>query len=723
MNRHTNLPRLLAIMVTMTSIFVMSGKISYKTEFVPAQNNKEVFRLDTGKDNRQVTDTKKPIRLRERNIDINDEQDPDQSIYTCTLHLSFDNTRYEFITAFGVSPTELYYSYGINETDNERVFEVPAGVYDACFIWDDLQSGKYVVVVKENIDIYTDIELNVDVEEATEDLHFTVIKKDGEELIPYTMEYDENWQLQEVEKGNTDDSLLNLLTSVYNKKYNFPIFTTTYFSNGNILGNELVPPQSIDSYNTIRINPLSDNYIVNHQEVYYDQGYLNVVCFEWKNGDFNELRNNPENFISNEIDFIQTPLVASSNPPADSGLYPLYVFNFMSYTMGGGLYMEGSDPAMCREVVCLTNEYVPDNYMISVWGTDYAIEEEDWINTYDVRSCAIGIRNGEFRYSSVYNSSYTNNPDGVENRLLDNPFAFSAEDNLITLGDNTPFMKFTAYNGNFISSLSNGQKGENRKPDLIRTSAILKNGGNVVAEYPNVPRTIILPEDTHSDSWTLETTNTNINTGGLDGENRAILNFRTSEDNIQPLMVIQAIQLRDNQDKVTCNFNKAEDGRICVAGGLFDLHSDEETFTMWYSCSDIIPSVEISYSIHGANEWKSLDTTYDPQKFCMPGLGHYFEASTEGIDGRGWYDLKITLKNSSGDENSQELKPAFLIENTSGTDRLSDQHAIHISDGYIDAPADARIFGIDGREHGRMTLPQGIYIVVSEDGVHKIYVK
>lgn len=659
-----------------------------------------------------------------------DSQSDGLSLHACTLNIGYDSNLYSFIDAYAAGPNTIYYLYRDHETDRFLI-DVPEGTYDFCFVWKSLSDGANNIVIKEGIEVSSDISVDVNAAEATECIHFSVVKMDGQKLVPYTVEYDPDWNLKVVEEGNTDTPMLNLVTSLYRPDY--PTLTSIYFSSGNVLANEYAGAVAVESYQTIHINPELYKYTVNHQEVFFDGGYVNGVCFEWQSGDATEITNDPDSYIFNEVKFIDTPLHYKSNVKPvhyeasvepDSEMYPDYIFNFMSKGTGGGLSMETDEVDVCRQAISLTNTYIKDNYFLSLWRTDYAQEEEDWVSTFEVRSCSIGFDDSGFTYNSLANGSYNISPDGSEKSMFDNPFAFPYKGSPIVFGNNTPFMKFTPFNGNYMMVASIGQKGENRKSDLIRTSSVLKNGTEVVEEFNTTPRILTIPQETTSDQWTLETLNTNVMTMGIEGSNTSILNFRTAGNIIQPLMVIQAIQMRDAVENVTVDFTDSEDARVCVAGGLFSLNENPELFTTWYSCAEEVPEVEIWVAPHGEKEWHPLEVINCPDKFYMPGLGHYFEASLAGTqdycDLDGWCDLKVSMKNKDGDCNTQLLSPGFRIGNLSAVTEVSTEPAFTIVDGCIKVQAGGRIFGIDGREYHSTLLPGGCYVVLLNGKAYKI---
>lgn len=708
--------------VILTAIFFMATlgiPISAKTQFIQETRNPGVTFLQG--ELSTCASQFNPTTTRSYSEESNED---DHSMHTCTLNIDYDTNLYDLKNAYAVDPKNNYYVYQDKNT-NRFLIDVPQGIYDFCFVWKSLSDAAYNIVIKEAIPVMSDISLDVNASEATECIHFSVMKMDGQKLDAYTVDYDSEGQLRVLEKGNSDTPMLNLMTSLYDREYQYPILTTAYFGYGNVLANDYSGAVSVESYRIIHINPEIYKYTVNHQEVFYDGGYVNGVCFEWQNGDATELTNDPDSFIFNEMEFADTPLHYESTVAPDSGMYPEYVFNFMSKVMGGGLYMESDEDRVCRQAVSLTNTYLSDNYFLSLWRTDHARKEEDLVNIYDVRSCSIGFDAEGFTYNSLVGSSYGISSDGSEKSLFDNPFAFPYKDSPIVLGDNTPFMKFAAFNGNSMAVASNGQEGEYRISDMLSTSAVLKNGTEIVEEFYPTPSVFTIPQETSSNQWTIETLNTNVRTMDIAGSNVSVLKFRTIDNVIQPIMVIQAIQMRDDDDNVTVYFTNTEDAKVCIAGGQFSHHNNQPHST-WYSCAEEVPEVEIWVSPHGEKEWHPLEVINYPDKFYMPGLGHYFEASLDGTqdycDLDGWCDLKVSMNNEYGDCNTQILSPGFHIGDLSAVTEVCDERAFTVFDGCINVPVGGRIFGIDGREYTSSLLPAGYYVILHNSKAYKIII-
>ncbi len=110
-------------------------------------------------------------------------------------------------------------------------------------------------------------------------------------------------------------------------------------------------------------------------------------------------------------------------------------------------------------------------------------------------------------------------------------------------------------------------------------------------------------------------------------------------------------------------FSTADEGNVRIAAGDFKSNPDDIYF-------DYVEgnSVEFSYSVHGENDWKSLEITENPEYFTLPGYGNYYEAWLSEVNvpqENSWFDVKLVSTDPSGNSQEQIISPAFKIEQKS----------------------------------------------------------
>lgn len=133
----------------------------------------------------------------------------------------------------------------------------------------------------------------------------------------------------------------------------------------------------------------------------------------------------------------------------------------------------------------------------------------------------------------------------------------------------------------------------------------------------------------------------------------------------------------------------------------------------YYTCSPA--DIKVEYAPGGSEEFAELVVEENPAKFFMPGYGAYWEGSLGTVDREspdGWFDLRVTLTDASGNSQMQTISPAFRVESLSSVeDAVADKDAcIRVENGRIIAPSGAEIHDICGRPASAAPAP-GIYIV------------
>lgn len=156
-------------------------------------------------------------------------------------------------------------------------------------------------------------------------------------------------------------------------------------------------------------------------------------------------------------------------------------------------------------------------------------------------------------------------------------------------------------------------------------------------------------------------------------------NYSQRDDNTVPMMTM--LQFRNSDSKVTDRFDKAGDGRIAVSAAdysnrseyIFNEEGQPVGVRSWCDFTDT-PVVKVEYAPVGTGIWSNLTMTEDPSRFYMPGYGSYFSGSLEDITAKadkGWFDLRVSLSDISGNSSVYTVSPAFRIDELSGVDGIS----------------------------------------------------
>jgi|GEM_PF-3120583 len=211
----------------------------------------------------------------------------------------------------------------------------------------------------------------------------------------------------------------------------------------------------------------------------------------------------------------------------------------------------------------------------------------------------------------------------------------------------------------------------------------------------------------------------NIIVDGIKGYNICNVTVDESkEDRDAP--TLQRMMLKNRDGNPTVRFASPADGKIALAGGDFvrqqymkDTGSGGLRSSEYYTYTPA--TIKVEYAPRGNGEFTELAVEEDASKFFMPGYGAYWEGSLGTVDRQspdGWFDLRVTLTDASGNSQVQTISPAFHIESLSSVeDAVTDKDVcIRVENNRIIAPSGAEIYDISGRPASSAPAP-GIYIV------------
>ncbi len=77
----------------------------------------------------------------------------------------------------------------------------------------------------------------------------------------------------------------------------------------------------------------------------------------------------------------------------------------------------------------------------------------------------------------------------------------------------------------------------------------------------------------------------------------------------------------------------------------------------------------------------------------------------------GWYDGRISLKNSQGNTQIQSVSPAFFIDSMTGTEIVSSDNRVRVKGRNIIAPEGSIVCNATGVQTGTRNLASGMYLV------------
>ena len=176
-----------------------------------------------------------------------------------TLSLQFDYDPNEFFAPWmarlikGQDVQVIYTTYGSNVTE----VSVSPGVYDIVVSFS--KNNEPYFVVKENVDVTEDVTVVLDPTESVNKLAFTHYAPDGSQFKHALVEYDENWNMTELEPG--DVTFTAMLPVIYLKGVG-PVGSSMVFFSGGQTEEDMRIPR-LDYY----INDVSDRFVMTQMQI------------------------------------------------------------------------------------------------------------------------------------------------------------------------------------------------------------------------------------------------------------------------------------------------------------------------------------------------------------------------------------------------------------------------------------------------------------------------
>jgi hypothetical protein len=199
-----------------------------------------------------------------------------------------------------------------------------------------------------------------------------------------------------------------------------------------------------------------------------------------------------------------------------------------------------------------------------------------------------------------------------------------------------------------------------------------------------------------------------------------------------------AVQIADfvNKNGVHTNeFETASDGTFLITAGDFKYNSTDYVFEH----VDLKPTVE--YAPYGSEAWTVLNVDLDSSVNAAVCYSKSYKASLENITAnatQGWFDMRISMTDASGNYMTQTISPAFKIAELSGVATISGGTLeLHVANGRIwitgaDMPR-VDVYALDSScvksvySNELNDLSKGVYIVKVNNGkdniVRKVLIK
>ncbi len=572
-------------------------------------------------------------------------------------------------------------------------FTIPKGTYDFhANFWRTEEGPTLSNIIKELVCIENDTTIVFNPAEANKHIQVSGVNLQGEKWRCPMVKFSDDYTSYEIlDEGNTDD--INFYQYIILKDYG----TVSTFM-GNFGWNNYVSEDSVvsgDRKADFLINDVSDRYLLCASLLMSSKGTTYFVQL-MEEGVSNELLiNTADEYILYEENFKPTPLGKNIN----------HCPGFCSFDLFNEVQIGGWDGTLTNyklnenETVKIYINTKKDmtsnnrfNTMVYPQFSDYEeeitfvwddgeIEKET--NYYNSIGLPVFISNEGIEYINKGHDIYGNYGFQIpeeDGDILEYPGhpAFSYTDSQKTgiYGNSSPINAFMSQNFlneyfnwkySYLSPCYIGRLGEIRKSDYKTLQMSLKYNGNEVLNNYNQLDSLMTAWAEEKQPYgeiDLTLTNENVDVDGIPGYNLTrIIYDQRKEDWTAP--TLQMLHFKNIDGMITDRFEVPQDGILEFCGGDFNYHNENNRF--YFDCKEQI--VAVAYSPYGQDSWTELAVDEIPELYRMPGFGYFYRGSLESVNREscnGWYDLKITLTDASGNMQEQTISPAFRIGNVTG---------------------------------------------------------
>lgn len=226
-------------------------------------------------------------------------------------------------------------------------------------------------------------------------------------------------------------------------------------------------------------------------------------------------------------------------------------------------------------------------------------------------------------------------------------------------------------------------------------------------------------------SWS----DTNFETEGLPGGCDFNMTFDLGKADYCP-PTLTALQIRrKSTGTITSVVNDLDDAEVRITAGDFNCVMIEPNQDKTLFEVSAPASIRLEAAPTGTNDFTNIELTEEPSMFNPTGIGAYYHGSLAAAgDADGWYDLKVSLTDGSGNTMTQTVRLAFKRgERSSIATITGNSWSMVVENGILRISGASKdvltsVYGVDGQlklqNRGTETrldvLAPGVYILKSE---------
>lgn len=659
--------------------------------------------------------------------------------FTLTINLELDANQFIVPNTVYVIGQNKNYSFRFNNSVTSEKQIVP-GTYDIFAQFRHKSTGIYYTIIKESIEISSDMTVTLNPEEATNHIAFRTYGPDGE-LLKHSLGYRDNETNQWITTEEGTIKATHTTNTIYKKKQTGLSRLVSW--NFNTIGDASTPEEQTVSQMDFYISDVSDNYLFTQYR--YDDKSRNeyekhtAYCnyYSTDNVKVGVIENNPANYAFQSETYKFSPygltqegfgygkahIRVLNNVSFQSHANDTYIIlpkQGDSFTIDTWLNIPDADPIYSDLKLLSQSEFMDYGGKVVQWWGEEIDDVKGWSN-----SASSTIQNGSVKYINIGNHNICGQQSSSQNdlynvfgdfygagyesfhiKILPSPDAFTypGEKALGILGNNCPINAFKvkiyedqgrmnlAFNSYYV-----GRYGETRWCYDETTTTTMKYNGT------DVDPSTFTPDGTGTIEYTV--TNTNVDVDGVAGYNTTTVYFDQNKEDMTPPS-IEMLHFKNSDNCVTDRFTTPDEGKIEFYASDFHYQYNSEEFDGLFKCKPV--EVVVEYAPYGTEDWNEIVVEEIPELFQEPGWGYFYRGSLSDVTGyaeQGWFDLRFRLTDEAGNWQEQVVSPAF---------RIDDLNQTSITDVVVNRTAsDNAIYTISGqRIYGDVnSLPHGVYII------------
>lgn len=621
-------------------------------------------------DNKKIAPTKTPMREGEQT-------------YTLTVNLKYDKEEVDYIEmglAYSNKNSDYYFFEWPEVMNPDEVrFIVPKGEYDidVLLITKDMD---FIFLTAQEINVDDNCETLLDADDATVEITWNALLPDGEQAFTdIPVRESEDSEIIDYLPGNSLKVVNDLIIS--NTKHN--ISTGRMISPLTLIYGDRQREFAKGNIKTIPNNDYEFNFY--NQAIGIEGGY--VISLMSQATQSQTITNDINNYVTIKPEFARTPHEAEIIISGDDDNPDIFDFdsnnsfclNFITIRHGvtsdhiqTGILQSKEEKSIKNYINVCQDPKLIDQIQIMPIPTIY----ESYYFSYNTTALPINTETTMPQVLSINNASekyrYDVDSRNVILSTATNPWLSFSVNKPHVWNYGCPVLVFSTEDydwGSIFDYAYIGRLGENRTIDRLSTTTSVSVDGDIPSdEILEYLQWGMLPENGKMD---FEFIDTNVAIDGIPGKNVAHVNFDLSRSDWQP-PTLQLVRFVDTEGNFIDHYAKGAEGVIEFYGGDFKYNQSKETYANWFS--EEPAEVKVEYAPYGTDSFLPLEVENIPERDFMPGFGTYYQGSLAAVDRKsenGWFDVRITLTDASGNYQEQILSPAFKIEECVGVETIT----------------------------------------------------